>query len=126
MFSPQVRKYLTLILIIIIFYIIVAIAIQSFGDDWIIALWSFPLLIFSLLFFLQRDKQHKLQRERWQCQRFILAYSILIISLIVALAVAYYYQSRTLTVAVAITVWLGLSAFAMLAIVGRNNRSSNE
>lgn len=126
MFSPQVRRYLTLILIIIIFYIVVALIIQNYGDDWIIALWSFPLLLFSLLFFLERDKNQKLKREGLQCQRFILAYTILIISLIAGLAAAYHYNCRMFTLVVAITTWLGLSIIAMLGMTkirGKSGRS---
>lgn len=87
--------------------------ISKFGNKWIIVGWSFPLLVFTIILFSQRDKSKKLFNEKRLLMQFIIANAILLVSLIAALATANYFNSRILSLMVAVIVWGMLSWYAM-------------
>ena|SRR5579864_4051276 len=124
MLTPSRRKYLTLILIVVIFYIIVTLLIATLGYDYIVALWSFPLLIISIILFLKRGKV-KLAAETSYLLRFIIANLILVSALIAAFFTAYYSRSRSLTIVVALTVWLALS-IVFIGLIKRNGANKEK
>lgn len=122
MLSSTIRGYAAAIVLAIIFFIIVSLVIYKYGEKLIIALWSFPLLIISILFLAGPNSQsdgcnskisRKLDDESLRMARFVLAYTILVIALIAAYLFSIRFRSRFLAFMAALAIWLILSIIIM-------------
>jgi hypothetical protein len=118
------RRYIILAVITIIYFIIAALVVKNYGPNLIPVVWSFPLLVFTIIFFYPRSKD-KLCSESKYLSRFLVAYAILLLSLSAALLAIKYVKRRCFALIVAFTAWLFLSLVYIKAInYGKPNHST--
>jgi hypothetical protein len=106
--GKSLRRYIILAFVAIIYFILAALVVKNYGPVLIPVVWSFPLLVFTIIFFYPRTED-KLCSETKYINRFLVAYVALLLSLAATLVAIKYVKRRCFALIVAFTTWLFLS-----------------
>lgn len=108
------RRSVALVLLGVAYYAVAVLTVKLYGKRYIVPVWSFPLLVFTLLILSERDAKNKLSVELSYLSRFIIANALLVIILIIGFSIAKYTKCRSISVLGAFMAWAILSVGAFL------------
>ena len=108
------RRYVALVLLAVTYYVAAVLTVRIYGKRYIVPVWSFPLIVFTLLILSERDDKNKLSLELSYLSRFIIAYTLLVIVLIIAFIIAKRTKCRSIAILGAFMSWAIISAGVVL------------